>query len=85
MRPEGTQLDESTTLDCIFPEGPHSKKDTKLDFIIADDESTFDLIVHFYLVDLVSVLEMLDDPVDSFNSSARKGPHVVERPIGASL
>ena len=55
VQPEGTQLDESTTLDAIFPEGPHPKKDTKLDFVIADNESTFDLIFQFYLVDLVSV------------------------------
>ena len=57
-----------------------------LDIIIADDESTFDLIFQIYLVDLVSVLELIDDPDDLFNSNARKGPHVVvERPIGASL
>ena len=55
VQPEGTQLNESTTLDAIFPEGPHPKKDTKLDFVIADYESTFDLIFQFYLVDLVSV------------------------------
>ena len=54
-------------LSLIFSDGPHPLRGSKLDILVANAEDMFQLILHFYLNNFLSVLELLEglgDPYD---------------------
>lgn len=77
-QPTNTQLNETKLLDLVFPNGPHPRKNSQLDIIVADLEGMLYSILRFYPPDCPSVLEMIEglgDPYDMCNRKLKKGAH----------
>jgi hypothetical protein len=67
-------------LASLFPNGPRLSDD-QLDILVADAEGIFYSVLQSYIIDFVSVLELVEglgEPDDVYKRKVKKGAHCAD-------